>query len=198
MTFNDDDRIFFMIITSFKKDFEDIMKESLKYKINITKELMEKTYGEVSIEEIKNPNKKPFNTMTIVLGYYDKTKGIYNWAPSTKKLVYEMILKYIDIFGTTKTIDKLFTDAVKISYEDHYVIPYLVGCVYKLNVIRFITEMPNGDELYFYMLVDLKIKNNFDPKKFVSDFGLYRLLSATNNKKTSKQKVNKNGKKSKR
>ena len=76
------------------------------------------------------------------------------------------------IFGSRRTLDKIFKHEYEISEKYHIAIPYFLAILNPAyNLVSFATS---DDDIYFYAFVNLGIKDNFNMKKFVDDMSYYK------------------------
>lgn len=187
------DELFFDIILFNKTMFEDTMKKSLDYNLDITKEIME-----LKTTDIKVKHKgKTSNNMIILFGLYNKINKLFKWIGDSNYLLQNQLNRYDikSIFGSQRTLDKIFKHEYIISEKYHEAIPYLMAILNPaFNLVSFATP---DDSMYFYAFVNLGIKDNFIFEKFVSDMLRYRnaLETEINTTKLSRKLIKKSKKK---
>ena len=175
--FTNKDIIFFSVLTIFKDIIESNIKRSLEYNINLTTDIAAGNDFKINIENKKT--KKKFVKDIIILGLYDVKPTTFLWFDTARILIHEFLIKnYKDVFGTTTTLDKLFTPTVNIDYDYHYVIPYLIN-VFRpdYNLVRF--ETPDKLQI-FYALINLGYENKFTDQYIA--FTYYRKCQDENRK----------------
>ena len=181
--FNDFDIKLLTILTKLWDDhFDKIVRESLKYTINLIPENMT---GESTEVEVIHEGKST-NTEIIIVGLYNKEKEIFSWHKNVNKLFYDMM--YNDIknnFETVETIEKMFEKNVPIKNKFYHAIPALVGIFFsKYNIIKFISE---DNKHVLYALINLKINNELDYDNFFKSVNKnYKKLSRSKNYKKGK------------
>ena len=120
----DNEKMFYSIILQNKDVFENVIKESLKYKINLTKEFIDFKTNEIEI--IKSNKKSIVNGYP--LGLYDKSKQKFIWFPHINNLIYNNAVKNSFIEEKLKNnkniITNLFESEVFIEQKYENVIPY--------------------------------------------------------------------------
>ena len=110
---------------------------------------------------------------------YDVKKTLFTWFNTARILIHNFFIKnYKDVFGTTITLDKLFTPTVNIDYDYHYVIPYLIN-VFRpdYNLVRF--ETVDKSQI-IYALIDMGYENKFTDQ--YNAFTYYRKCQDENRK----------------
>jgi hypothetical protein len=168
--FDEFDELFFDIVLSNSKMFEDAMKKSLEYKLNITKEIMELKTTSIDVEYKGETTK---HTIYLFSLYY-KNEKLFRWIGNSNKMFEKHLYSYDvkTIFGSQRTLDKLFSEEYNISEKHHMVPPYLMAIANAgYNLVSFATP---DNSIYFYAFVDLGIKDNFIFENFVNDMSFYK------------------------
>lgn len=175
--FDNFDELFFEIILSNSTLLKDAMNKSMEYKLNITKEIEEFKTNDINVEYKGKTSKHSI----FLFSMYDVKKQKFIWFGKYNVLFKEFFEKYDieDIFGSYKTIDKIFdNDEFEISEKYHIVVPYLMAMVKDgINLVSF--EVPNAD-IYLYAFINLDIKDNFDMKQFINNMQYYKKALETN------------------
>lgn len=155
--FTNKDRIFFSTLSLYKDIIEKNITKSLEYNIEFTEDIMMGKSYKVNIQNKKN--KKKMVKDVFILGVYNTKDSLFKWSP-IRQIIHDNLKNFwMDVFGTTATIDKIFTPTVNIEYEDHCYIPYLVNLIRPdFNVIRFETQDKSN---IIYAMINIGYKNDF-------------------------------------
>jgi hypothetical protein len=158
--FNENDIMFFKCVMFNKKQFNKIIKKSLKYKFDFT---IETINDNLPLKIIHKKTNKIIYSKIIIFGYTENNK--FEWYRNINELIFQHIKKY-DFNNNNDTLLKLFNNTQIIfdkknkKYID--VIPILIALTNpSFNVIRAHNE--NNDK-QIYVLVDKMINDdvNFD------------------------------------
>ncbi len=164
------DELFFDIVLSNTTMFKDTMTKSLEYKLDITKDIVALKTHDINVE-YKGKTTKHF---IILFGLYHKKDKQFMWISNYNDVFKELLDKY-DVermFGSRRTLDKIFKHEYEISEKYHIAIPYFLAIINPAyNLVSFATS---DDDVYFYAFVNLGIKDNFDMKKFVDEMSRYK------------------------
>jgi hypothetical protein len=129
MSFDTIDNVFLDILLTFTDTIEKCNKETLEYKFNLTPEIAAgREY------KIKGTNKKGETSEfpIIVIGYFTPENGEFVWNDNMNMIIYDEVKAISkafgssidEIFGSDKTLKKLFEPKVKIDLDKHNAIPY--------------------------------------------------------------------------
>lgn len=191
------DELFFEIVLLNKTMFEDTMKKSLDYDLGLTKEIIELKTTDIKVKY----KGKTSNHIIFLFGLYDKINKLFKWIGDSNDLLQNQLNRYDikSIFGSQRTLDKIFKHEYIISEKYHIAIPYLMAILNPaFNLVSFASP---DDSMYFYAFVNLGIKDNFIFEKFVNDMSYYRNALeknviptnlSRNLIKNSKKKISKN------
>jgi len=187
MSLDNIDEYLFNIFIIFSKNFEDCMKNTLDYKLNLTTDIV--TGKKHFIEATDINTKKTKSVFIVLLGTYNKDNEEFKWFNNRNKMLRETIetsalkvqnTNLIDLFGSKKIIDKIFEPVIKINNKLHYAIPYFLSFLNnKLNLVRF--ENENGN-IFMYALVQLDIKCELPYQDLWFEINFYKKMLITNAK----------------
>ena len=176
--------------------FEDVLKKSYEYKINVTSDNVKgKSFDVEVIHKGKSEYKK-----IIVFGVYDPNNELFIWNGATNKMFYDKMIKdnAEQTFGSMKTINKLLEQKVTINKNLYHAIPTLIGFFNPaFNVIKFVNEKTL---LEMFALVQLGIPDNINVNNVMAMIGLYKIsimvkLDEPSREKGNNKKSKKNSKK---
>lgn len=155
--------LFDKIIKHCEDTYEEIIKQSLEYNLDLTPEIFELETNNIKVTD-KNNNVSYKNIIPV--GLYDVKdmrftlhEHFKNNINSTSQVAgIEKILEFCDTFH------KLLHNPIIIDDKYHRVIPYLITLYNpNYNLVRF---QDKGVAIKVYALVKLNIKNDIDYKSF--------------------------------
>lgn len=172
-----------ILIDTVKKNidhFEDIVDKILDtpYKLNFTQENYQ---GNPNIT-VEYKNGKVHEHVMLLIGKYLEKKHEWNWFPGMNKLFELPDLKkeMMMYYGGFSTLNKIFSDKVKIDSRDHIIIPYIFAIhVNKTKVMNLMRIA--GKNVLLYVLIDLKLKPEFNMKKYFESLKPLRIFNQTYN-----------------
>lgn len=187
MSFDTIDNVFLDILLTFTDTIEKCYKQTLEYKFNITPEI-----ATGHQYKIKGTNKKGETSEfpIIVIGHYKTENAEFVWNQNMNMIIYDEVKattvafgSSIDgIFGSDKTLKKLFEPTVKIDLDKCNSIPYLAQLfLFNYNFVRF--ESENG-EFFLYTFIQINFNCPIDYEDFFKKIILYK--SIIENNKTDK------------
>jgi hypothetical protein len=173
-TFDDFDNLFFEIVKKHKNDIEETIENSVKFKLEMTKEIV--TFETTKIKAINKLTNKTTEHDILHFGLYDSDSETFRWLGNLNQIMKEHIEKYGNLFENIPTINKIINNEnIKINKKNHYAIPYLMAIINPaFNLVRFESEDASK---FIYVLINLKLKNNIDFDEFVEDIEKYKKLN---------------------
>ncbi len=160
MELNNKEKKFCDIVYKYRKYYEKVYIESLKYQIDVQVDNIKKPISKVKVH---GPNGN-FTTDFILLGLSNKNTFI--WRNSINKIFYDQIKKYNWItngYVSKKFLDYFFTKnrfELLAKYKD--LIIYIISITNpNYNLIKFTSE----NNISIYALVKLGIQDKFEYKK---------------------------------
>lgn len=197
MSFDTIDNVFLDILLTFTDTIEKCNKQTLEYKFNFTPEI-----ATGHKYKIKGTNKKGETSEfpIIVIGYYKPENGEFVWNQNMNMIIYDEVKATTEafgssidgIFGSDKTLKKLFEPTVKIDLDKCNAIPYLAQLfLYNYNFVRF--ESDNG-EFFLYAFIQINFNCPIDYEDFFKKIILYKSIfeNDKNNKPELKRNVKSN------
>ena len=145
------------------------LKATLKYKLDITPEIIKRGFSEVTCID---PNGKTFTSNIIILGHYNKKANVFTWFGDTNVIMQEFIEKSLERNRTKWNNDMLseyFKPVVSISFKDHATIPYFVSAFQGANSL--IKMIGTDKYIILYALMPLHLENPINFDKFTDDLG---------------------------
>jgi hypothetical protein len=172
MVFNEKDKYFFSIVLKQGETFEDVIKRSYAYDINLEDALTNNT---PKVETFNKDTGKKESFEYIPYGKYDEDTQTFTWFNNIQnEILQDMIERGIigDFFKDASTIQKLLTTPeIKISKEYQYVIPYFLAILFSSeNIIRFESSDSKNK---MYIGIPLEIPDNFNLELFKDDLEKY-------------------------
>lgn len=181
--FTDGDRILYAALTTVGHKYEKVMKESLKFKIEPTK----------NGKAIVTHKNKSYETDIFFIGKYDEQTHMFEWFLSMKDILLEHLYKHNlkQMFDDEEPLKKLFLDKVNVE-NFKYIIPYIIAIFNPaFNIVRF--ESPDG-RIKMYALMKLGIKNPNVDEDLSAAVGVYRIGKAILDKKRKTKRGSKSRK----
>jgi membrane-associated HD superfamily phosphohydrolase len=193
MSFDTIDNVFLDILLTFTDTIEKCNKETLEYKFNLTPEIAAgREY------KIKGTNKKGETSEfpIIVIGYFKPENCEFVWNDNMNMIIYDEVKatskafgsSIDEIFGSDKTLKKLFEPKVKIDLDKHNAIPYLAQLfLFNFNFVRFETDTK---DLFLYTFIQINFNCPIDYDDFFKKIILYKSI-VENNKSDKSDKADK-------
>jgi len=104
-------------------------------------------------------------------GSYDPSTHIFRWRNGMNTTMLDMIRNhYMSVFGSDKTLVKLFRPTVHLEARYQFVIPYLMDI---LNAAFHVIRMRHGSHI-IYGLVKINVPNSIDFDRFEQALMVYR------------------------
>ena len=158
------DEQFFNAIRDYQPFFDNIMNSSLGYNIQLTPEhVLENNLNKITVI---TPNKMR-RCNFIPIGFEEQVSDNghhFKWHSfEGRDLIKEHINEYLFVehnYISRNSFNYYFEDVVQLNYENRNILPYLISITHpKFNIIRF---TDNQSSYYYYCMINIGIKNNFD------------------------------------
>ena len=125
-------------------------------------------------------------------GVYNKSTKMWNWMKNMNEIMFDTYNKQydlVDMFGkeAEPLLKTIFSNEVKISPDDHTVIPHFIQLLNAShNLVRI--EMDQESPYIMYALIDLDIKDEIDWDDFIDKMSMFRMMQAILKKEGSIKK----------
>jgi hypothetical protein len=149
----------FDVIKEYRPEIKRIMVESLKHTLDLTADIMSGSVRTIGPHDI------------ILLGIYNDTDELFTFINSMNRCMLDSLNHRYDIdeIFDSYFIEQFFSLQIKISEEDHDVIPIFIKLYNPAyNLIKFM-----GDGMTVYALVDLGIEEQIDQESFDNAINIY-------------------------
>lgn len=179
--------LFFSIIANYRNQIEKVNKKSLEYKLNISKDNVSFKNTKLDVEHISTGEKSTHTIMPF--GVYDSSTKMWNWMGNMNKFMFDIYNKQydlVDIFGIDgePLLNTIFSDSIKISPDDHIIIPYFIQLLNDShNLVRI--ESDKNSPYTMYVLIDLGIKDEIDWDDFIDKMSMFRMMQIILKKESS-------------
>jgi hypothetical protein len=158
------DEQFFNAIKDYQPFFNNIMNSTVEYNIQLTPEhILEYNLNKITVI---TPNKMR-RCNFIPIGFEEQVSDNghhFKWHSfEGRDLIKEHINEYLFVehnYISRNSFNYYFEDVVQLNYENRNILPYLISITHpKFNIIRF---TDNQSSYYYYCMINIGIKNNFD------------------------------------
>lgn len=177
---NQKDELFMMLVLRQSLPMEKVVERSLRYRLNLSNDL-----STIKIRPPKNKGSQ-YNSVFIPIGVYQNREGVFEWYSQE---VNQLLRAHLDknynlreLFGSAKTIDKLFRMRYKLAEEYRNVPGYFIAMMNPgFRLIRF--ESPDHRFLLYGLAQIDTIPYNFNFEKFIENMSVYRDFKNKRNNK---------------